>query len=178
MPFEATVEDDEDGPEHLTVEWSSDVDSVFVEGLASEATSLSFAYEGLSEAGHNITLTVTDRDGYVNSDSAFIVVSDCSSSWYRDLDGDGYGDDEEVYEACMEPSGYVATGGDCDDSNVEVNPGAAEACNGIDDNCNGTNRRGLQSVDVLPRRRRRRLRGRGCERDRMLDSLRLRDDHR
>lgn len=38
--------------------------------------------------------------------------------------------------------GYYVEGGtcglaDCDDSNPEVNPDAAEICNGIDDNCDG-----------------------------------------
>jgi len=33
--------------------------------------------------------------------------------------------------------GFTACGGDCDDGNPAVRPGAVEACNGIDDNCNG-----------------------------------------
>src|SRR6185369_14212661 len=38
--------------------------------------------------------------------------------------------------ACSAPAGYVDNNTDCDDSNKDVNPSAAEVCNGIDDNCN------------------------------------------
>lgn len=34
--------------------------------------------------------------------------------------------------------GYFATGGDCNDSDPSINPGAIETCNGKDDNCNGS----------------------------------------
>ena len=33
--------------------------------------------------------------------------------------------------------GYRTCDGDCDDSNVSVNPGAAETCDGLDNNCDG-----------------------------------------
>src|SRR5947208_713285 len=51
-----------------------------------------------------------------------------------DNDGDGYG----LGPGCLGP--------DCDDSNVEVHPGAAEACNGIDDDCNSVVDDGLGST--------------------------------
>ncbi|MBU1220315.1 hypothetical protein KKF34_14860 [Myxococcota bacterium] len=46
--------------------------------------------------------------------------------WYIDNDGDGYGDDKKSQEACSQPDGYVATGGDCDDSDERVHPKQTE----------------------------------------------------
>jgi hypothetical protein len=43
-----------------------------------------------------------------------------------DTDGDGY-------PICPAPGGV----GDCNDQNPAIHPGAAELCNGLDDNCNG-----------------------------------------
>ncbi len=56
---------------------------------------------------------------------------------YVDADGDGYGGVESV-EVCPSVAGYADTSTDCDDSNADVHPDAAEVCNGIDDNCNIT----------------------------------------
>ncbi|MFM7204371.1 MAG: MopE-related protein [Myxococcota bacterium] len=55
--------------------------------------------------------------------------------WYRDADGDGYGNSSLSTSACSRPSGYVASGGDCDDTKATIYPGAPEQCNGIDDDC-------------------------------------------
>jgi len=59
-------------------------------------------------------------------------------TWYLDSDGDGYGDDGSATTFCTVTAGYVSTGGDCDDADSGVNPGATEWCNGVDDNCDGT----------------------------------------
>ena len=54
----------------------------------------------------------------------------CSSTLI-DFDGDG--------ASVASINGVVCSGGtDCDDTNPDVSPGATEACNGIDDNCDGT----------------------------------------
>lgn len=60
--------------------------------------------------------------------------SDCDDTkkLYSDIDGDGYGSTSLV--AC---SG-VANNSDCNDNNININPGKTEICgNNIDDNCNG-----------------------------------------
>ncbi|MBI4438227.1 putative metal-binding motif-containing protein [Candidatus Uhrbacteria bacterium] len=57
------------------------------------------------------------------------------TTWSRDRDDDGYGDSDVTYASCDAPSGYVATGGDCDDDDEDVNPGATEVFNEVDDDC-------------------------------------------
>lgn len=59
------------------------------------------------------------------------------SVFLADLDGDGFGADDSQHTLCAIEDGYVelSAGGDCDDENAAVFPGAAELCNGIDDDC-------------------------------------------
>ncbi|PZR04014.1 MAG: hypothetical protein DI536_35000 [Archangium gephyra] len=58
--------------------------------------------------------------------------------WFRDADGDGFGGNCATcaLDACVQPEGYVARAGDCDDGNADKHPGALELCNNEDDNCN------------------------------------------
>lgn len=60
-----------------------------------------------------------------------------SNYYYPDADGDGYGDAGSGMMACTLPAGYTLVGGDCDDTNFAIHRGAAEICNGDDDNCDG-----------------------------------------
>lgn len=58
--------------------------------------------------------------------------------YYRDYDDDGYGDcdDFQMLESADTDQKYTALiCGDCNDSNPDLNPGATEKCNGIDDDC-------------------------------------------
>ncbi len=57
--------------------------------------------------------------------------------FYRDADGDGYGLWHVQTRAITRPAGYSTIGGDCDDANPNIHPGAMELCNGINDDCDG-----------------------------------------
>ena len=59
--------------------------------------------------------------------------------YYWDGDDDGYGTDAKAIESCGDvPEGFIAIGGDCDDTNASFHPGVTEDwTNGSDDNCDG-----------------------------------------
>ncbi len=58
--------------------------------------------------------------------------------WYRDADGDSYGDDGFTSYDCEAPNGFIDQDGDCDDGNEYINPSIPEICaDGVDQNCDG-----------------------------------------
>jgi hypothetical protein len=59
-------------------------------------------------------------------------------TFYRDVDGDGFGVTAMTDEACSAPTGYTLLPGDCDDTTRDINPAAADPmCDGVDANCDG-----------------------------------------
>ncbi len=58
--------------------------------------------------------------------------------WSVDDDGDGAGDAATAVVYCdTVPSGLIQDASDCDDTNPAVVPGATEACDGVDNDCDG-----------------------------------------
>jgi len=59
------------------------------------------------------------------------------SIWFRDLDGDGYGNAAVTSENCYCPAGFVEFNGDCDDHDPFTHPNAPPNQTGVDNNCDG-----------------------------------------
>ncbi len=76
-------------------------------------------------------------DGVDNDCNGSIDESGASgeTTWYLDVDGDGYGTRAGRVAACDVPAGYSPNRTDCDDTDAGVSPGATESCNDIDDDC-------------------------------------------
>ncbi len=98
--------------------------------------------------GYASTEDCDDNDGTVNPGATEVcdgIDNDCDGSidedvtttYYRDADGDGFGDAATSEEACEKPTGYVPNANDCDDTNIESYPGNNETCDGIDNDCDG-----------------------------------------
>lgn len=87
-------------------------------------------------------------DGIDNNCDGTIDEGLTTTTYYKDADGDTYGDPTESVTDCTQPVGYVTDNTDCDDANVAAYPGATEiAGNGIDENCDGVD--GYLGIDEL-----------------------------
>jgi hypothetical protein len=65
-----------------------------------------------------------------------VIDNGVQTTFYRDFDGDSFGDPAMTQQACSVPTGYVLDHTDCNDQNAAIHPGATELCNNADDNCN------------------------------------------
>ena len=60
------------------------------------------------------------------------------ATWYRDADGDGWGQQDTTADSETRPEGYTEVAGDCDDGDDKVHPAAVEICeDGVDNDCTG-----------------------------------------
>ena len=58
-------------------------------------------------------------------------------TYYGDADADGYGEPSTTTLACGAPAGFAETDDDCADADAAINPGAYEACDSVDNDCDG-----------------------------------------
>jgi hypothetical protein len=107
-------------------------------------TELELAVVGGNGDGH----TTGDRPGQAGLSIAW----GCNPiAYHLDADGDGHGDPATgPFLRCGPSAGLSATADDCDDADPLVFPGAIEACNGRDDNCNGLIDEGLGTTMTWP----------------------------
>lgn len=67
-----------------------------------------------------------------------VVDDGVQTTYYYDVDGDGFGDSNKSTMGCTAPPGYVGKNGDCDDTDVNVYPGAPEICDLKVNDCGAT----------------------------------------
>jgi hypothetical protein len=88
---------------------------------------------GLHDSGIEDTADVEIEQGAyercdeVEGDLGIPGEGDCGTVWYADADGDGYGDASTSVISLDRPSGYVADGTDCDDTDASITDGAVLA---------------------------------------------------
>jgi hypothetical protein len=71
------------------------------------------------------------------------------TTYYLDLDEDGFGNIDSTLTSCIPVPGYSALNTDCDDNNPAVSPSASENClNLLDDNCDGLVNVGCPNAEV------------------------------
>jgi hypothetical protein len=95
------------------------------------------AFPGNTEVCDNID---NNCDGEIDVNATDI------ERWYTDADADGYGDASLWQDACFGAADEVLDDTDCDDTRDDINPGATELCDGVDNDCNGSVDEGLQMV--------------------------------
>lgn len=76
-------------------------------------------------------------DGIDNDCDGIIDEGFAKVNYYRDADTDGYGDPAQLLRSCSVPAGYVTNKADCNDGNAAIHPGAADICDGLDNDCDG-----------------------------------------
>ena len=86
--------------------------------------------------------------GNESAESDNLFTTTClSTTYYADTDGDSYGSTTDTVNTCNpQPVGYITLSGDCNDAAAAINPTAAEACNDLDDNCDGI----IDNMTVCP----------------------------
>ena len=72
----------------------------------------------------NTAVVITIRDAANNSvtRNATFTVTGTNATWFRDADGDTFGNASVTATGCAAPTGYVANNTDCNDNNAAINP--------------------------------------------------------
>ncbi len=89
---------------------------------------------------YSLTTFTTESDANVD-----VSYGNCSKKvkYFRDSDGDTFGDPNEFKLSCEKPEDHVTNDDDCDDTRYKVNPKAKEICDGLDNDCDNEIDEGL-----------------------------------
>jgi hypothetical protein len=99
----------------------------------SQPGDVEFTVFGLSANGDGKSSGDGFGAGYLS-----MVFGCTGAKYYADYDLDSFGSaDGDARMACSPPQNFATVGGDCDNYDPKVHPGAKETCNAHDDNCDG-----------------------------------------
>jgi uncharacterized protein (TIGR03382 family) len=99
-----------------------------------------------NDANANISPGDPEVCNGIDDDCDKLIDDGLTKTYYFDGDGDGYGLSTKTQISCNPGAGWVLSGGDCDDADKAVRPGATELCNNKDDDCDGVIDDGLSFV--------------------------------
>ena len=66
------------------------------------------------------------------------LIDEGGTTYFRDIDGDGFGTNAETIESLEPVDGFVSHDGDCDDNNDNISPAAQELFDAADNDCDGS----------------------------------------
>lgn len=135
-------------PLHSTPRAAAGGQVAFTVQWTAPATAGGADFEAWTVLGNGNNGSSGDSSGYAKLN----LVWGCAGvTLYGDFDSDTYGGaDRGVTRRCAAIPGWADRLGDCNDNDERVNPGAIEACNGKDDNCNSQVDEGLTMTSTWP----------------------------
>ena len=102
--------------------------------------------ENISPLALEICDTIDNNcNGLIDDADAGLDVS-TGSTFYADIDSDGYGDLQSPIQACVLPAGYVEDSSDCSDTDAFSYPFAPERCDNLDNDCDSLIDEDIQSM--------------------------------
>jgi len=101
-----------------------------------------------ADADGTINCNDSEECDEIDNDGDGLIDEDVTEDFYADVDGDGYGNPDDVLSACELPAGFVENDDDCNDSESAAYTGADEVCgDSTDNNCDGSVDEGCPEVN-------------------------------
>jgi spore germination protein GerM len=95
---------------------------VLASALAGSAIDCNDNNPGINPAATEVCDGIDNNCNNLIDDADPGIDPNSTATWFRDADGDGFGNPAQSVVACSQPSGYVLNNSDCDDTNPSINP--------------------------------------------------------